>query len=84
MASLNMSVNGPSIKSSYAGVVNANIAKSSSSTYAHWALFYVQAPLLSAFQAGGNKESVLKVQTTGGKQASNQPVPIRASGELSW
>jgi hypothetical protein len=65
MASLNLSVNGPSIKSSYAGVVNANIAKSSSSTYAHWALFSVQAPLVSAFQAGGSKESVLKVQTTG-------------------
>ncbi|OIW34740.1 hypothetical protein CONLIGDRAFT_18583 [Coniochaeta ligniaria NRRL 30616] len=66
MASLNLSVNGPSIKSSYAGVVNAVIPKSSSSTYAHWALFSVQAPLVNAFQQdGGSKESILKVQTTG-------------------
>lgn len=67
MASLNLSVNGPSIKSSYAGVVNAAIPKSSSSTYAHWALFSVQAPLVNAFQQdSGSKESILKVQTTGG------------------
>ncbi|KAB5580125.1 hypothetical protein GE09DRAFT_1167714 [Coniochaeta sp. 2T2.1] len=66
MASLNLSVNGPSIKSSYAGVVNAAIPKSSSSTYAHWALFSVQAPLVNAFQQdSGSKESILKVQTTG-------------------
>ncbi|KAI0004665.1 hypothetical protein F4779DRAFT_70382 [Xylariaceae sp. FL0662B] len=66
MASLNLSINGPSIKSSYQGVVNAPAPPSgSSSTYAHWALFSVQAPLVNAFQDTGSKESVLKVQTTG-------------------
>ncbi|KAH8676185.1 hypothetical protein BX600DRAFT_196461 [Xylariales sp. PMI_506] len=66
MASLNLSTNGPSIKSSYQGVINAPPAPSgSSSTYAQWALFYVQAPLANAFQDSGSKESVLKVQTTG-------------------
>lgn len=66
MASLNLSTNGPSIKSSYQGVVNAALPSSSSPTYAHWALFSVQAPLLNAFQNTGAKESVLKVETTGG------------------
>ncbi|OTB02514.1 hypothetical protein M426DRAFT_322607 [Hypoxylon sp. CI-4A] len=66
MASLNLSINGPSIKSSYQGVINAPAPPSgSSSTYAHWALFYVQAPLANAFQDSGSKESVLKVQSTG-------------------
>lgn len=67
MASLNLSINGPSIKSSYAGVVNGPAPSSSSPTHAQWALFSVQAPLLNAFQDSGNKESVLKVQDTGGK-----------------
>ncbi|KAI1504653.1 hypothetical protein F5X99DRAFT_21548 [Biscogniauxia marginata] len=66
MASLNLSINGPSIKSSYQGVVNAPAPPSgSSSTYANWALFSVQAPLANAFQDSGNKESILKVQATG-------------------
>lgn len=65
MASLNLSTNGPSIKSSYQAVVNANLS-SSSPTYGHWALFSVQAPLVNAFQNTGSKESVLKVETTGG------------------
>lgn len=66
MASLNTSSNGPSIKSSYQAVVNGPAPPAdSSSTYAQWALFSVQAPLANAFQDGGNKESVLKVQTTG-------------------
>ncbi|KAI1258366.1 hypothetical protein F5Y18DRAFT_434411 [Xylariaceae sp. FL1019] len=66
MASLNLSINGPSIKSSYQGVVNAPAPPSgSSSTYAHWVLLSVQAPLANAFQDSGNKESVVKVQTTG-------------------
>ncbi|KAI1107598.1 hypothetical protein F4804DRAFT_296504 [Jackrogersella minutella] len=66
MASLNLSTNGPSIKSSYQGVVNAPAPPSgSSSTYGQWALFYVQAPLANVFQDSGSKESVLKVQTTG-------------------
>lgn len=66
MASLNLSTNGPSIKSSYQGVINAPPPPSgSSSTYGQWALFYVQAPLANVFQDTGNKESVLKVQSTG-------------------
>ncbi|KAK7943445.1 uncharacterized protein PG986_012558 [Apiospora aurea] len=66
MASLNLSINGPSIKSSYQGVINAPAPPAgSSSTYAHWALFSVQAPLANAFQDSGNKESILKVQDKG-------------------
>ncbi|KAI1375669.1 hypothetical protein F4677DRAFT_113475 [Hypoxylon crocopeplum] len=65
MASLNLSINGPSIKSSYQGVINAPPPSSGSSTYGQWALFYVQAPLANAFQDSGSKESVLKVQSTG-------------------
>ncbi|ROW16257.1 hypothetical protein VPNG_01816 [Cytospora leucostoma] len=65
MASLNLSINGPSIKSSYQGVVNSTLPKSDSPTYAQWALFTVQAPLLNAFQDGGAKESILKVQDKG-------------------
>lgn len=67
MASLNLSINGPSIKSSYQGVVNSTLSKSDSPTYAQWALFTVQAPLLNAFQDGGAKESILKVETKGGE-----------------
>ncbi|KAJ3556749.1 hypothetical protein NPX13_g10071 [Xylaria arbuscula] len=66
MASLNLSVNGPSIKSSYQGVINAPAPPAgSSSTYGQWALFSVQAPLANAFQDNSSKESVLKVQSTG-------------------
>ncbi|KAM5356282.1 hypothetical protein ACJ41O_002928 [Fusarium nematophilum] len=65
MASLNLSINGPSIKSSYNGVVSGPPPASDSPTYAHWALFSVQAPLLNAFQDSAAKESILKVQGTG-------------------
>ncbi|KAI0489632.1 hypothetical protein F4859DRAFT_159582 [Xylaria cf. heliscus] len=66
MASLNLSINGPSIKSSYQGVINAPAPPAgSSSTYGQWVLLSVQAPLASAFQDSGSKESVLKVQSTG-------------------
>ncbi|KAK2682683.1 SH3 domain [Fusarium oxysporum f. sp. vasinfectum] len=65
MASLNTSINGPSIKSSYSSVVNGAPPSSDSPTHAHWALFSVQAPLLNAFQDSGAKESILKVQGTG-------------------
>ncbi|KAI0109678.1 hypothetical protein GGR51DRAFT_512386 [Nemania sp. FL0031] len=66
MASLNLSINGPSIKSSYQGVINAPAPPAgSSSTYGQWVLLSVQAPLANAFQDSGNKESVLKVQSTG-------------------
>ncbi|KAH8593268.1 hypothetical protein B0O99DRAFT_627630 [Bisporella sp. PMI_857] len=69
MASLNTSTNGPSIRSSYQGVVNApppSGPAASSPTYGQWALFSVSAPLANAFQQdAGGKESVLKVSTTG-------------------
>ncbi|KAK4458896.1 hypothetical protein QBC42DRAFT_275728 [Cladorrhinum samala] len=65
MASLNLSINGPSIKSSYQGVINGPALPSGSPTAARWALFSVQAPLLNAFQDSGAKESILKVESTG-------------------
>jgi hypothetical protein len=74
MASLNTSINGPSIKSSYQGVVNSPVPSgpaASSPTYGQWAVFSVSAPLINAFQQdSGGKESVLKVQSTGGGQLS--------------
>jgi hypothetical protein len=74
MASLNTSTNGPSIKSSYQGVVNSPALSgpaASSPTYGQWAVFSVSAPLVNAFQQdSGGKESVLKVQSTGGGQLS--------------
>ncbi|KAK3330263.1 hypothetical protein B0H66DRAFT_543269 [Apodospora peruviana] len=56
MASLNLSINGPTIKKAYEGVINGSIT---------WALFSVQAPLLSAFQNSGAKESIFKVESSG-------------------
>jgi len=68
MASLNTSSNGPNITRSYQNVVNSpppSNAQASSPTYGQWAVFAVAAPLVSAFQGDGGKESVLKVQSTG-------------------
>ncbi|KAI1618538.1 hypothetical protein EDD37DRAFT_270424 [Exophiala viscosa] len=69
MASLNTSTNGPSISKSYQSVVNApppSGQAASSPTYGQWAVFSVAAPLANAFsQDSANKESVLKVQSTG-------------------
>jgi hypothetical protein len=74
MASLNLSTNGPSISKSYQSVVNApppSGSAASSPTYGQWAVFTVSAPLVNAFQQdSGNKESVLKVQSTGGRRIS--------------
>lgn len=70
MASLNLSSNGPEISKSYQKVVNASLptGPSSSPTFAQWALFSVSSPLVNAFQQdSGNKESVLKVQSSGGE-----------------
>lgn len=78
MASLNLSTNGPSIKSSYQGVVNRELPKSDSPTYALWALFTVQAPLMNAFQAGSATESVLKVETKGGERGPSLNHPYLA------
>jgi hypothetical protein len=69
MASLNTSSNGPNLTRSYQNVVNAPLpsgVQASSPTYGQWAVFAVAAPLVSAFQGDGGKESVLKVQSTGG------------------
>lgn len=68
MASLNLSSNGPSISKSYQTVVNAPppSGNGGSSTYGQWAVYSVSTPLVSAFQQDGGKESVLKVQSTGG------------------
>ncbi|KAE8144513.1 hypothetical protein BDV25DRAFT_166663 [Aspergillus avenaceus] len=67
MATLNLSSNGPLIQKSYQNVVNSPpLASSASPTCGQWALFSVSTPLMSAFQQDtGNKESVLKVQSTG-------------------
>ncbi|KIX01804.1 uncharacterized protein Z518_09531 [Rhinocladiella mackenziei CBS 650.93] len=69
MASLNTSTNGPSISKSYRSIVNApppSGPAAASPTYGQWAVFSVSAPLANAFQQdAGNKESVLKVQSTG-------------------
>jgi len=68
MASLNTSSNGPNITRSYQNVVNApppSGGQAASPTYGQWAVFAVAAPLVSAFQGDGGKESVLKVQSTG-------------------
>lgn len=79
MATLNLSIHGPSIKSSYQGVVNGDALSSSSGTFARWALFSVQAPLLNAFQDSAAKESILKVESTGGTQTSLATCMLPAS-----
>ncbi|KAL4887910.1 hypothetical protein BDV59DRAFT_189744 [Aspergillus ambiguus] len=69
MSTLNLSSNGPSISKSYQTVVNSPPPSNNpagSSTYGQWAVFSVSTPLVNAFQRDtGNKESVLKVQTSG-------------------
>ncbi len=76
MATLNLSTNGPSISKSYQSVVNApppSGPAAKSPTYGQWALFSVSAPLANAFQQeSAGKESVLKVQSTGGPCFSSQ------------
>lgn len=72
MATLNCSANGAQITKTYQSVVDAPLpaggaATSQAQTHAHWALYSVAAPLVSAFQQEGGKESVLKVQATGGQ-----------------
>jgi hypothetical protein len=70
MASLNLSANGPSISKSYQSVVDYPVSESArgSPTFAKWAIFSVSTPLVSSFQQdAGSKESVLKVQDSGGR-----------------
>lgn len=69
MATLNLSSNGPSISKSYQTVVDATLptGPGSSPTHGQWAVFSVSTPLVNVFQQdSGNKESVLKVQSSGG------------------
>ena len=79
MASLNLSTNGPSISKSYKSVVDAPVPSgpaAASPTYGQWVLFAVAAPLVNAFQQdAGGKESVLKVQSTGGVTSPLQILP---------
>ncbi|KAF9889481.1 hypothetical protein FE257_007190 [Aspergillus nanangensis] len=71
MATLNLSANGPSISKSYQTVVNSSPA-AGSPTYGQWAVFSVSTPLVNAFQRdAGNKESVLKVQSSGEGELSD-------------
>ncbi|KAL9056141.1 MAG: hypothetical protein Q9162_003102 [Coniocarpon cinnabarinum] len=69
MASLNTSIEGPAINKAYRSVVEspgpANASAASSPTYGQWAIFSVQAPLVSAFQNAGSQDSVLRVFRTG-------------------
>ncbi|KAJ2966196.1 hypothetical protein NQ176_g10264 [Zarea fungicola] len=65
MASLNLSINGPSIKNQYQSIVEASVPGSNSPTFAKWALFTVQTPLVSVFESSGSNESVLKVEASG-------------------
>ena len=71
MATLNLSTNGPSISKSYQTIVSSPAPSggaANSPTYGQWAVFSVSTPLVNAFQQGaGGKESVLRVQSTGGK-----------------
>lgn len=62
---LNTSQEGGAIQRYYQAIVDSQAPSSSSETYAKWALFSVTAPLASAFQQS-NKDSVLKVQDSGG------------------
>ncbi|ATY61933.1 actin binding [Cordyceps militaris] len=93
MASLNLSINGPSIKKEYSSVVDAALPASGSPTSAKWALFSVQTPLVSVFESSGSNESVLKVESTGGKElptvrqtrttSTSMLTDASAEGELS-
>jgi drebrin-like protein len=87
MASLNLSTNGASISKSYNSVVNAPATSgpaASSPTYGQWALFAVSAPLVNAFQQdAGGKESVLKVQSTGGELSYGEPKPRVAAKNVA-
>jgi len=68
MSTLNTSQEGGAIQRSYKAIIDAPApsgAAVNSDTYGQWALFSVSAPLASAFQQS-NKDSVLKVQGSGG------------------
>ena len=75
MATLNTSLEGPAISKAYQSIVEspgpANPNAAASTTYGQWAIFAVQAPLVSAFQNEGGKESVLRVFRTGEGELSD-------------
>ena len=76
MAALNLSTNGQSINRSYQAVIDAPTptgAAATSGSYGQWAVFSVSAPLASAFGDVGGKESVLKVQDSGGAHRIDYP-----------
>lgn len=73
MATLNTSQESGAIQRSYKTVAEAQLpSNASSETYGQWALFSVTAPLASAFQQS-SKDSVLKVQDSGGKVEKLEP-----------
>ena len=87
MASLNTSTNGPNITRSYQNVVNTpppSGAQAQSPTYGQWAVFVVTAPLVSAFQHDGGKESVLKVQSTGGMSKQSSGASLLSERPIEW
>lgn len=86
MATLNLSTNGPSISNSYQSVIKSPAPSgpaSKSPTYGQWAVFSVSAPLANAFQPDtGGKESLLKVQSTGGQSQHNGRILFLATADL--
>lgn len=70
MATLDLSENGHSINRSYKALVESPPSKNPSPTYASWAVLGVSTPLQNAFIQGPPKDSVVKVQVTGGKHPS--------------
>jgi hypothetical protein len=81
MASLNTSSNGPAIAKSHKSILDAPLPTGqagASATYGQWAVYSVSAPLVNAFQQdSASKESVLKVQSTGG-QSNRKAIKHRA------
>ena len=87
MATLNLSTNGTSISKSYQSVVSSPAPTgpaAASPTYGQWAIYSVSTPLVSAFQQdAGGKESVLKVQSTGGMPSLLTPARACLSSDLA-
>jgi hypothetical protein len=79
MASLNTSSNGPAIAKSHKSILDAPLPTGqagASATYGQWAVYSVSAPLVNAFQQdSASKESVLKVQSTGGQSIIDKQAP---------
>ncbi|KAK6531950.1 hypothetical protein TWF694_003114 [Orbilia ellipsospora] len=65
MSALNLSQEGPAINRSVKSIASFSVPSGKSQSYASWVLLYVQAPLQNAFSSGPQKDSILKVQSTG-------------------